>query len=89
MPQFGVYLRNALQWGFRQVSAVGPDAALEGARRLIKDDPAGFEMFYDGEFCDTVTQIQVSAAGSNDELAAWVGRYPKWRSYCRPRSLRK
>lgn len=69
MPQFDAYLRNALQWGFRQISAESPDAALEEAWRLIKDDPTRFKMFYDGEFCDTVTQIEICAAGSNDELA--------------------
>ncbi len=69
MPQFDIYLRNALQWGFRQVSAGSPDEALEEARRLIKDEPTSFEMFYDGEFCDSVTQIHVCSAGSNDEFA--------------------
>jgi hypothetical protein len=71
MPQFDIYLRNALQWGFRQVWAETPDTALAAAQRLIEDDPTGFEMFYDGEFCDTVTRIHVCESGSNDTLAAW------------------
>jgi hypothetical protein len=73
MPQFDIYLRNALQWGIGHVWAESPDEALGEARRLIEDDPTGFQMFYDGEFCDTVTEIRVCEPGDNDTLAAWRG----------------
>jgi hypothetical protein len=71
VPQFDVYLRNALQWGVRQIWAEGPDEALDEVRLLIEDDPACFEMFYDGEFCDTITHIRVCEPGGNDTLVLW------------------
>lgn len=71
MPQFEIYLRNDVQWGIRQVRAASADEALQEARRLIEDDPDGFEMFYDGEFCDTVTEIRVCEPGQNETRAMW------------------
>jgi hypothetical protein len=71
MPQFDIYLRNPVQWGIRQVRAGNSGEALEEARRLIENDPSGFELFYDGEFCDTVTHIRVCEPGANTTLAMW------------------
>jgi hypothetical protein len=71
MPQFDIYLRNALQWGIRQVWAGNAEEALEEAQRLIEADPANFEMFYDGEFCDGVSHIRICESGDNETLAKW------------------
>lgn len=71
MPQFDIYLRNALQWGIRKVWAESADQALSEAQRMIEYDPLGFEMFYDGEFGDTVTHIRVCEPDHNDTLATW------------------
>jgi hypothetical protein len=71
MPQFDIYVRNPTQWGIRALRAENPDAALADAQRLIEDDPGGFEMFYDGEFCDTVTLIRVCERGASVTLATW------------------
>lgn len=71
MPQFDIYLRNPLQWGLREVWAENPEAALDQAKQLMADDPGGFAVFYDGEFCDTVTHIRVCDRVTNETLAAW------------------
>jgi len=71
MPQFDIYLRNPLQWGIRQICAPSAAKALEDAQRLTEADPTGFEMFYDGEFCDGITQIRICESGHNETLARW------------------
>jgi hypothetical protein len=71
MPQFDIYLRNPIQWGIRQVWAPSAEEALEEARRLIEDEPRGFEMFYDGEFCDYVTEIRICEPGDVETHAMW------------------
>jgi hypothetical protein len=71
MPQFDIYVRNALQWGIGKVWSVSPDEALKEAQRLIDADPASFEMFSDGEFCDGITQIRIYESGDNETLAKW------------------
>lgn len=71
MPQFDIYVSNPVQWGMRTVRAEDPDAALADAQRLIQDDSGGFEMFYDGEFGDTVTLIRVCERGASAALATW------------------
>jgi hypothetical protein len=74
MPQFDIYLRNGVQWGFRTLCARSAREALKKAERLIKEGPAGFQLFYNGEFSKAVKEMWACRHDSNEALAMWRRR---------------